>query len=170
MEIASHGSSPMTALPAIPRAPSRWKKLLTRLPALGMVGVVLMLASIAAYPVYETWAVQRGVRISWDIVGPPCPATPGPASKAFGRMGVKVFHYEGVKFERRFGHASCVAPNEEGFMNKDFYRVCQFSAPETVRVTADGKAFAFKPGVGRTATVKVRKGQVTCVVAGWFKP
>ncbi len=82
----------MTALSTTTtRAPPLWRRLATRLPALGMVGVVLMLASIAAYPVYETWAVQRGVRISWDIVGPPCPLTPGPPSKAFGRMGVKVF-------------------------------------------------------------------------------
>jgi hypothetical protein len=158
------------ALPASTRPPSRWKRLVKPLPALGMVGVVLMLASIAAYPVYETWAVQRGVRIAWDIVGPSCPVAPGPASAAFGRMGVKVFHYEGVKFERRFGHASCVAPNERGFMNAEFYRVCQFSAPETVRVTANHQAYAFKPGVGRVTTVKVRKGHVTCVVAGWFKP
>lgn len=160
----------MTALPTTTRPRSFWQKLVAPLPVIGMVGVVLMLASIAAYPVYETWAVQRGVRIAWDITGPPCPVTPGRADTAFGRMGVKVFHYEGVKFERRFGHASCVAPNEPGFMNKDFYRVCQFSAPETVRVTADGQSHAFKPGVGRVATVTVRKGQVTCVVAGWFRP
>jgi hypothetical protein len=159
----------MTALPAA-RAPSLWKRFMAPLPTLGMVGIVLLLASIAAYPVYETWAVQRGIRIEWDIAGPPCPVPAGPPGKAFGRMGVKVFHYEGVGFERRFGHVRCVAPQEAGFMNQEFYRVCQFSAPETVRVTTDGRAFAFKPGVGRTATVKVRKGQVTCVVAGWFKP
>lgn len=160
----------MTALPARARRPSTWRRIVKPLPALGMVGVVLMLASIAAYPVYETWSVQRGVRIAWDITGPPCPVAPGPPAAAFGRMGVKVFRYEGAKFERRFGHASCVAPNEQGFMNEAFYRVCQFSAPETVRVTADGRAYAFKPGVGNVATVKVRKGQVTCVVAGWFRP
>lgn len=160
----------MTALPVSPRPPRPWKRFAARLPVLGMIGVVLMLATIAAYPVYETWAVQRGMRIAWDITGPPCAATPGPPSAAFGRVAVKVFHYEGVKFERRFGHASCVAPKEAGFMNEQFYRVCQFSAPETVRVTTDGRAYAFKPGTGRVATVKVRKGRVTCVVAGWFRP
>jgi hypothetical protein len=55
-------------------------------------------------------------------------------------------------------------------MNGEFYRVCQFSGPETVRVTSGHETVAFKPGVGRTVTVKVRGSHVTCVVAGWFKP
>lgn len=171
-ETASHGDDPVTALPAPepaqPRKPRR--KLLAPLPAIGMVGVVMLAASIPAIAVYQTWAAQRGVRIAWDIVGPPCPPVAEPAKASFGRLSAKVFTYEGVRFERRFGHASCVAPLEKGFMNGEFYRVCQFSGPETVRVTTGSGTVAFRPGVGRTVTVTVRKGHVTCVVAGWFKP
>jgi hypothetical protein len=162
----------MTAFPAPERAETRslWRRLLAPLPAIGMVGVLLLVASIPTYAVYQTWATQRGVRIAWNIVGPPCPVLAKPSDAAFGRLGAKVFTYEGVQFERRFGHASCVAPLETGFMNGAFYRVCQFSGPETVRVTTAHEAVAFKPGVGRTVTVKVRQEHVTCVVAGWFKP
>jgi hypothetical protein len=162
----------MTALPAPDPVQTRkpWRKRLAMLPAIGMLGVVLLAASIPAFAVYQTWATQRGVRIAWDIVGPPCPTVAEPAKASFGRLGAKVFTYEGVRFERRFGHASCVAPLEKGFMNGEFYRVCQFSGPETVRVTNGSETLAFKPGVGRTATVKVQKGRVTCVVAGWFRP
>jgi hypothetical protein len=159
----------MTALPAPRRAPSLWRKLIAPLPAVGMVGVLLLVASIPAYAVYQTWATQRGVRIAWDIVGPPCPPVAEPSRASFGRLGARVFTYEGVQFERRFGHASCVALLEKGFMNGEFYRVCQFSGPETVRVTTGHDTVAFRPGVGRTVTVKVRHGHVTCVVAGWFK-
>ena len=160
----------MAALPTPSRVPALWRRLLAPLPAIGMVGVLLLVASIPAYAVYQTWATQRGVRIAWNIVGPPCPPMAKPAEASFGRLGAKVFTYEGVQFERRFGHASCVAPLEKGFMNGEFYRVCQFSGPETVRVTTGHATVAFKPGVGRTVTVKVRRGHVTCVVAGWFKP
>jgi hypothetical protein len=157
----------MTAFPTQTPTRLRW---VAALSPLAMVGLVAMVASIPACAVYQTWAAQRGVRIAWDIVGPPCPRLAEPAQASFGRLGARVFTYEGVQFERRFGHASCVAPLEKGFMNGEFYRVCQFSAPETVRVTADHASVAFRPGVGRTVTVKVRKGHVTCVVAGWFRP
>lgn len=160
----------MTALPAPTRTPGKWRRLIAALPALAMAGLLLMVASIPACAVYEAWATQRGVRIAWDIVGPPCPPVAEPAEASFGRLGAKVFTYEGVQFERRFGHASCVAPQEKGFMNGEFYRVCQFSGPETLRVTTGHDTVAFKPGVGNTVTVKVRKGHVTCVVAGWFRP
>jgi hypothetical protein len=38
-----------------------------------------------------------------------------------------------------------------------------------VSVAAGPRTVIFQPGLGRPATVTVRRGQVSCVLAGWFK-
>jgi hypothetical protein len=133
----------------------------------GMVGVLLLVASIPALAVRQTWTSQQALRAAWNIAGPPCPPlTPaGSLSAWFPRE----FTYEGVSFERRFGHVMCVAPPKTGFINPEVYSVCQFTGPDTIRVTTAGKAVAFKPGVGQPATVTVRGGRVSCVLGGWFR-
>jgi uncharacterized protein (AIM24 family) len=64
---------------------------------------------------------------------------------------------------------SCVGFREGGLFNASSYQVCQFSGPGAVAVTRAGRTVTFQPGPGRRTTVTVRRDQVSCVVAGWFR-
>ncbi len=133
-----------------------------------MIGVLLSAASIPALAVHQTWTSQQALRVVWNIAGPPCPQLAAPVSAGAGIP--RGFTYEGVRFERRFGHVMCAAPPKTAFLTLEIYPVCQFTGPDTIRVTTTaGKVFAFKPGVGHPATVTVRDGRVSCVLGGWFR-
>lgn len=133
-----------------------------------MLGLLALVATIPAYLVYSAWAGERAMKRAWAINGPACPvvaATPA----LFGALGPKEFDYGGVGFARRYGHVDCMAAREGPLGDRHVYRVCQFSAPMTVGVTAGGQTRLFKAGVGQAATVTVRRGEVSCVVGGWFR-
>lgn len=135
--------------------------------AVNLTGLMLVILSIPAFLIYETWSEQAAMRRAWNIAGPACPtAEASPA--LFGARGPKTFDYGEVRFARRFGHVSCVAPPERGMVSDKVYRVCQFTAPAALSVTAEGRTSLYKPGVGRRATITVRDGQVSCVLGGWF--
>lgn len=139
-----------------------------RLQTGGILGVLLLAASIPALAVHQTWSSQQALRKVWNITGPPCPplSAPLPAAPWIPRG----FTYEGVSFERRFGHVMCTAPPKTALLTPETYTVCQFTGPDRLRVTTTaGKVFAFKPGVGHPATVTVRDGRVSCVLGGWFR-
>lgn len=137
------------------------------------VAMVVMAGAIAAIPGYTvlaTWIDQQNVRRAWTIKGPPCLAVQKAAYIVVGPRPPKTFTYGDIDFTRQFGHASCVAIREDGFMAKESYRVCQFNAPAMVAVTMPGGArTTWQTGVGRNATVTVRHGRATCVLAGWFE-
>jgi hypothetical protein len=143
--------------------------LVDRLQMAAMGLVLLALASIPGLTILEVWIDQRNVRRAWTIDGPPCPQVDRPAYSVVGRRRPRTFTYGGVAFTRQFGHASCVAIRERGFMAKASYRVCQFNAPAMVAVTLpSGDTTTWQTGVGRKVTVTVRHGRARCVLAGWF--
>ena len=125
--------------------------------------------SVPAYLAYDNWAAEEARRAWGRVEGPACPVVRDLSPPPFGARGPKTFDYGGVGFARRYGHVDCVAPTDGPLGDRKVYRVCQFSAPMTVGVTAGGETWLFKPGVGRPATVTVRRGEVTCVVGGWFR-
>ncbi|HEY9236950.1 MULTISPECIES: hypothetical protein [Phenylobacterium] len=134
-----------------------------------LVGVgffLVMLATLPAWLIYETWSLQEAERRAWDISGPPCPVVAHGA--AFAADTPYEFSYGGARFARRFGHASCASPLGEGLIPGDPYRVCQFTGPAMVAVATERGVTVFKPGVGHRATVTVRDGKASCVVGGWF--
>jgi len=135
---------------------------------LNLAGLMLVVVAIPALMIYETWSEQVQLRRAWDIAGPACPVVENTAS-VFGAKGPKTFEYGAIRFDRRYGHVSCVAPPERGMVSDSVYRVCQFSAPAALAVTSEGRTITYKPGAGRRATVTVRDGEVGCVVGGWFK-
>lgn len=136
---------------------------------LGALGVLAAAACVPVYLAYDNWMAEKAARAFGAVEGPACPVVRKSARPPFGAKGPKTFHYGGIAFSRRYGHADCVAPVEGPPWDRRFYRVCQFSAPMTVRVTtADGR-WMFQSGVGRPATVTVRGGEVRCVVGGWFR-
>ncbi len=132
-----------------------------------LAGLMLVVVSVPALMIYETWSEQEAMRKAWNIAGPACPVVEA-SPAVFGAKGPKTFEYGAVRFDRRYGHASCVAPPTEGLVSENIYRVCQFSAPSALAVTTEGRTVTYKPGTARRATVTVRDGQVSCVVGGWF--
>ena len=134
---------------------------------LNLSGLMLVILAVPALSIYETWSEQAAMRRAWNIAGPACPVVE-PSATFFGAKGPKGFDYGGIRFERRYGHVSCVAPAKRGMVGGEVYRVCQFTAPAALAVTADGRTHLYKTGVGQRATVTVRDGQVSCVVGGWF--
>lgn len=134
----------------------------------GMAMVLLAVMSIPSALVVANWFEMRQARAAWAIEGPPCPRLASDALLRAARRPPHVFDYGGVRFARQYGHASCVGFREDGLFNEAIYRVCQFSAPAILAVTAGGREEAFKPGVGHRATVTIRGGRASCVVGGWF--
>ena len=134
----------------------------------GMMIVLLAVMSIPSALVVANWLEMRGERRAWTIGGPPCPRLASDTVLYAARLPPHVFDYGGVRFARQYGHASCVGFREDGLFNPAIYRVCQFSAPAILAVTAGGREEAFRPGVGHRATVTIRGGKASCVVGGWF--
>ena len=92
-----------------------------------------------------------------------------PAAELFGAKGPYTFSYGGAQFSRRFGHASCAAPQDGGLIPGETFHVCQFNGPAALAVATSKGVIYFKPGVGRPATVTIRGGEASCVVGGWFR-
>lgn len=131
-----------------------------------LVALLLTIISIPATMGYSAWARADAEKADWSIAGPACPVAAQPASAVVGRKAAKSFTYGEVAFTRQFGHASCNAWRVDG--PRDIVRVCQFSGPGAVTVATGGRRVVYQPGVGRRATVSVRHGTPSCVVAGWF--
>lgn len=135
----------------------------------GVLGVLAILLAVPALIVAESsfdhWAAKR----DWTIAGPPCPVVERPARAVVGSKPARDFVFNGVTFRRHFGHVSCLAFREDGLFPTGHYSVCQFSGPGAVHVVRDGRTVVFQPGVGRNATVTVRRGRAACVVGGWFR-
>lgn len=143
----------------IPRVP---------LHALGMAGFLALVASVPVLVALLGWAKERAIEAAWRIEGPPCPVTAAPPGLVAGDRPLKVFAFGAARFARRYGHVDCMPFPDGRPFGREFRRVCQFTAPETVVVMLGERTWAFRPGVGQPATVTVRRGEVSCVLAGWF--
>lgn len=135
----------------------------------GLIGVLAILLAVPGFIVAESWYERWATKRDWTIAGPPCPVVERPARAVVGSKPPRDFVFNGVTFRRHFGHVSCLAFREDGFLPTGHYSVCQFSGPGAVHVIRDGGTVVFQPGVGKNATVTVRRGQAACVVAGWFR-
>jgi hypothetical protein len=138
------------------------------LETLGMGLVLLAVVSIPSALVISNWVEMRQARVAWAITGPPCPQLALGTPIFTARRQPQEFDYGGVHYARQYGHVSCVGFREDGVFNRAVYRVCQFSGPMTLAITSGRDQLAFRPGVGRRATVVTRGGKTSCVVGGWF--
>jgi hypothetical protein len=138
--------------------------MIARLQTLGIVLILLAVASIPTSIGYSTWSERQRMRDEWTAAGPACPvvARPSPANR--GAKPPPPFVYKGVGFAYQIGDVNCVAAPEKGLFNSRTYPICQFDAPAAIAVTAGGRTVLFEPGVGHGATVAVREGHVSCVV------
>lgn len=100
----------------------------------------------------------------WTIAGAPCPLRAEvPAAQRPTPARERAFTFNGVRFVRQFGHVECSVFGADE--NALAYRsLCQFTAPATLQVTANGRTVDFQPGIGRPATVFVDGGEVRCVL------
>ena len=133
---------------------------------LGIVVLMLAVASIPLTVTYGTLADHHSLKDEWAIPGPPCPAPAEPMR--FNRKPLE-FNYRGVHFTRRYGGVYCVVVPDGGIFGKTGHTACQFSSPAQVTVTMGGRTILYEPGIGHPATVTLRGGQLTCVVGGWFR-
>jgi hypothetical protein len=135
---------------------------------LGLVTIGLLAVCIPAWGAYQWWAFRHELRTDWNISGPACP----PATHTWQSVGLKrtphEFSYGGMHVAYPFGAADC-SPVPEDYFTGHAYSVCQFTAPLIVAVTAGGRTVTYEPGYGRHATVKLRNGQISCVLAGWYR-
>jgi len=132
---------------------------------LGIVVLMLAVASIPLTVAYGGLADRQALKTEWAIAGPACPVAAGPSVY---RMPPKAFSYQGVQFTRQYGNVSCVVVPDAGPFSKANHPVCQFSGPARVTVAIGERSFAYEPDIGRKATVTIRDGQPTCVLGGWF--
>ncbi|MFC3080033.1 hypothetical protein ACFODL_18180 [Phenylobacterium terrae] len=136
--------------------------------ALSMGAIILSAAAIPALVLTEGLARRQALRGLWTIEGPPCPTLAQPGPDVFGPGGPRTFVFGEAALSRRLGHASCVAKTESGLFTQATYSVCQFTGPAQIAVRTQGRTTWFAPGYGRRATVTIRRGEVSCVLGGWF--
>jgi hypothetical protein len=134
---------------------------------MSLVVVGLLAAGIPLWGAYSWWSFRHELRTDWVIAGPPCPpATHSWDAIALGRKPLE-FDYGGMHLAHPFGGADC-SPVPEDYFTAKAYSVCQFTGPVLITITTAGRTVTFEPGYGRRATIKLRRGQVTCVLGGWF--
>ncbi|RAK57835.1 hypothetical protein [Phenylobacterium deserti] len=129
--------------------------------AVPMIGVAVLVAR-------SGWSTADARVDAWQIEGPAC----GPGSSPVvgdPRRPARSFELQGVRFTRLNGNVSCVSLPVGGRFSKATELVCQFSSPGMLEVSKDGARQAYAPGWGRPATIRVRDGEPSCVVAGWFR-
>lgn len=140
------------------------ERLAAILRGIGIGGILLFTAFIPVQIAYATWADHRALKDEWKIPGPACP---GPVH-AWRWPEPRTIRYKGVAFARQYGGIYCEAVPVENPFSEASYPVCQFTGPGRILVTAAGRTTVYEPGIGKPATVKVRDGQVSCVVASWW--
>jgi hypothetical protein len=147
-----------------------WQLMRGRVKSLGAVlALVPLLCALPAYVVFQNWVESTSLKHEWTFKGPPCPVVAQPSPVATRRhKPPTTFDYHEVSFTRSFGGASCGSVPENPLWPSVNYRVCRFNNPGAVVVEQGGQRTIFEPGPGQPATVTVRGGRASCVVAGWF--
>lgn len=144
--------------------PARARRM-RRLQDLGLVVLLLAIASIPLSEGYKAFATNRGLRKEWMADGKACPVVAAISPASRGAKPPKPFVYKGVGFAFQIGDVACAPVPEKGLFTKVTFPVCQFDAPGGVAVTVGGHTTYFEPGVGHGATVMVHAGRAPeCVM------
>jgi len=133
---------------------------------LGIVALMLAVASIPLTVAYGALADHHSLKAEWAITGPACPTPQDPMQ--FHRRPL-VFSYREALFTRRYGGVFCVVVPDGGVFSRGGHTACQFSSPAAITVTTGGETVLYEPGIGHAATVTIRDGRPSCVVGGWFR-
>jgi hypothetical protein len=105
---------------------------------------------------------------AWDIQGPPCPQLSAAQWTAKRLKAPKVFDYDGTTLGRWSGDASCSDVKDKGGAGFGTDKICQFTNPTVLTVTAPTGTYYYEPGVSQPATLSVHKDVPRCVLASKF--
>jgi hypothetical protein len=128
----------------------------TRLVAdLGIVALMLAVASIPLTVAYGALADHQSLKVEWAINGPPVRSRP---SRAFHRKP-QAFSYQGVRFTRQYGNVICVVVPDDGPSQARHHRPA--SSAHRRRITVDHRRphIPLRTGHRRAATVTIRGGR-----------
>ncbi|MGZ6020892.1 MAG: hypothetical protein ACXWKO_19675 [Phenylobacterium sp.] len=140
-------------------------KLFRQLQDMGIVALLLAIASIPLSEGYAAWSTNRALRKEWIAAGRACPVVAALSPAVRGAKPPKPFVYKGVGFAFQIGDVACAPVPEKSLFTKITFPVCQFDAPGGIAVTAGGRTTYFEPGIGHGATVAVHAGQPpSCVM------
>jgi hypothetical protein len=132
---------------------------------LGIVVLMLVVASIPLMIAYGALAAHQALKVEWAIDGPACPVV---SKTVRYHRPPQAFSYQGVRFTRQYGSVYCVVVPDGGVLSSAHHTACQFNAPAAVSVTTARRSILYEPGIGHVATVTIRDGQPSCVIGGWF--
>jgi hypothetical protein len=116
-----------------------------------------------------TWFNHLSLRKTLSFSGAPCPEVPEVTAAGKGVHPPPPFTYMGVRFAMQIGNVDCSAVPDDGWFPQTDHPVCQFSGPGAVEVRAPARSVVYQPGVGHPATITVKNGHPSCVVAGTFR-
>ena len=127
--------------------------------------------AIPTIAVYQNWSKSMTLRREWTVTGPACPVVPDPSPVATRRhKPPRSFTYGEATLTRSFGAVTCGAVPENPWWPVQSYRVCRFNNPGAIVVVTPTQRVVFEPTPGMPATVTLRRGVPSCVVAGDFTP
>jgi hypothetical protein len=108
----------------------------------------------------------------WKPIGRPCLRVSRQDLLALGLPMHQVFEFQTLRIVRVAGGAFCSGESESHGLAAAVATgatVCQLANPIAFSVVASGQEYDFHPGVATPATVTVRDGALTCVLASNFK-
>ncbi len=135
---------------------------------IGAVVVISAAAALITWNFAHERAANMGVAKAWSITGPPCPSLTAAAFEQKRYKAGKTFDYDGVTLGRLAGNANCQDVKDKGGTGLAVIQECQFTGPAALTVTSDKGQWFYIPGVGKPATIAIRKGVPSCVLGGKF--
>jgi hypothetical protein len=134
------------------------------------VAVALMLASILPLALAAQRQAALGRVRAWTVPNaPPCPVVSRAAVVAFGEPIRDVFTFEGTRYGRSFGYASCARIPTDPVFGFGRMPVCQFNTPAVVEVNGPHGRLFFMTGL-QAVTITVPDGRPQCVLGARLAP
>lgn len=101
---------------------------------------------------------------AYGAAGLPCPQTTPARLAVEGPQMREVFQYGGMLLHHAFGEADCAWVSDDNGLGFARIPICRFTSPGALEVQADGRSLLFAPGIGRSATILRRRGEVLCIM------
>ncbi len=101
---------------------------------------------------------------AYGVSGPPCPQTTPARLAVEGPRLRETFQYGGMQLRHAAGEADCAWVSDDNGLGFVRVPICRFTSPGAVDVQVDGRRLLFATGIGRSATIVRRRGQVLCIM------
>ncbi|HWA62456.1 MAG TPA: hypothetical protein VG939_13830 [Caulobacteraceae bacterium] len=123
--------------------------------------VVLLVGGGAVWFALKTgWDAEARNYTDYFASGQPCPASTPARHAVEGPQFHQSFEYGDMTLIRASGEADCADVRD----SSGSFPVCRFSSPGALEVKAGGQDLVFATGIGKSAAIMRRKGQVSCVI------